>query len=101
MRKIKFHLKNKTGILGALLCFIMIIVPGCKLDETVDPNNPSLEGVLQNAGIPELNNLVTGTESGMRDQLSFYIDDYGAVGREMYRFSGSDPRYTQDLMGAG
>jgi hypothetical protein len=89
-----------AGIISSLLSFIMLLPLGCDLKEEIDPNNPSLEGVLQNAGLPELNNLVTGTEAGMRDELAFYVDNYGVVGREMYRFSGADPRYTQDLLGA-
>jgi hypothetical protein len=47
-----------------------------------------------------LNNLVSGTESGMRNNLSFYLDDAGTLGREGYRFSGSEPRYVTDLLGA-
>ncbi|UKJ07376.1 RagB/SusD family nutrient uptake outer membrane protein [Solitalea lacus] len=91
----------KYGTLSILACFIMLSFKGCKLESEIDPNNPSLEGVLQGATIPELNNIVIGTEAGMRDELQYYLDDVGAVGREMYRFSGSDPRYTADLLGKG
>ncbi|MEO7044725.1 MAG: RagB/SusD family nutrient uptake outer membrane protein, partial [Ferruginibacter sp.] len=47
-----------------------------------------------------MNNLVSGTESGMRNNLNFYLDDVSIIGREIYRLSGSEPRYVLDLLGA-
>lgn len=87
--------------LGILLCFTLIIPSGCELDETFDPNNSSLEGVQQNASVPVLNTIVTGTESGMRQSLEFYFDNVGQIGRDIYRFSSADPRYTSELLGRG
>ncbi|MEP6725254.1 MAG: RagB/SusD family nutrient uptake outer membrane protein [Bacteroidota bacterium] len=63
-------------------------------------NSPTVEDFLKNATKDELNNLVSGTESGMRNVLSMYLDDAGTLGREGYRFSGSEPRYVTDLLGA-
>ena len=83
------------------LCLTLLLPTGCELDETVDPNNSSLEGVLQNASIPVLNTIVTGTESGMRQSLEFYLDNVGQIGRDIYRFSSADPRYTSELLGRG
>ena len=44
--------------------------------------------------------MVSGTESGMRNSIAFYLDDVGTIGREMYHFSNSEPRYVTDLLGA-
>jgi hypothetical protein len=63
-------------------------------------NSPTIEQFLQNASRNELNNLVSGTESGLRNNMAFYLDDVGTIGREGYRFSGSEPRYVTDLLGA-
>lgn len=90
---------NKMLTLSFLLGLLLFVPSGCSLDDEVDPNNPSLNGVLSNASISELNNIVIGSESGMRDAIEYYLDDVGVVGREMYRFAGSEPRYTQDLLG--
>src|SRR4030095_13531004 len=49
----------------------------------------------------DLNNLVTGTESGMRNNIGLYLDDVGSIGREIYRFSPAEPRYVTDLLGGG
>src|SRR5476651_2694976 len=35
----------------------------------------------------------------MRNNLNFYLDDVSIIGRETYRFSNSEPRYTLDLLG--
>src|ERR1700710_2868188 len=70
----------------------------CKKDYG-DLNNATIESLSSNASQSELNNLVSGTESGMRNSLSFYLDDVSIIGRETYRFSNSEPRYTLDLLG--
>ncbi|MHA6249365.1 RagB/SusD family nutrient uptake outer membrane protein [Pontibacter sp. CAU 1760] len=85
-------------LLGAMA--IMVALPACDIDNIPDPNNPTLESVEVNASIPSLNNLVAGTEAAMRIDLGTYYDDVGVVGREYYRFSGSEPRFTSDLLGA-
>ncbi len=63
-------------------------------------NSPTVESFLTNASASDLNNLVTGSESGIRTNSALYLDDVGTIGREMYRFSASEPRYVTDLLGA-
>jgi hypothetical protein len=82
-------------ILGA----IVISLNACKKDYG-DLNNATVEAFTSNATVAELNNLVSGTESGMRTNLALYLDDVGIIGREMYHFSPSEPRYVTDLLGA-
>lgn len=74
-------------------------MPSCKKDYG-NLNNPTVEDYLKNPTRDQLNNLVSGTESSMRNELGLYLDDIGVLGREMYRFSVADPRYTTDLLGA-
>lgn len=73
----------------------------CTIDDQVDPNGPSMEGIETDATIGDLNNVVSGIESGMRNRLGTYYDGVGVLGREWFRFSGSDPRFTSDLLGKG
>lgn len=75
-------------------------LPSCK-KEIGNLNSPTVEDVQNNASKSQLNNLVSGIESGMRINLGMYLDVVGMIGREMYRFSGADPRYVTDLIGAG
>jgi len=84
-----------------VLLMMAIMLTACKIETIVDPNNPSAAGIVTNASLGELQNLVTGTESAMRESVSFYLDDVGVIGREFYRFSTSDPRFTSDLLGKG
>jgi len=80
------------------LVALSAIMPSCKKDYG-NLNNPTIEAYLNNASKDQLNYLVTGTESGIRNNLNFYLDDCGVIGREMYRYSGADPRFVTDLLG--
>jgi hypothetical protein len=84
-----------------LVCVGIVVLGavGCRVEPIEDPNNPSAGGVTVNASLSEIQNLVDGTESGMRDAINFYYDDVSVIGREFYRFSTSDPRFTSDLLG--
>src|SRR5688572_25203928 len=73
----------------------------CTVDPILDPNNPSTNGITQNASLGEIQNLVVGAEAAMRNNLGNYFDGNSVVGREYYRFSTSDPRFTSDLLGKG
>ena len=83
---------------AALLALLAFTLNSCEKDYG-NLNNPTVESFLANASQSQLNNLVSGTESGMRNNISFYLDDAGTLGREGYRFSGSEPRYVTDLLG--
>lgn len=90
----------KTLFFSTVVAGIMVAgFNSCKIDDQIDPNNPSLEGIEANATVDELNNLVTGMLSGMRNRFDTYIDGLSVIGRDYYRFSGSDPRFTSDLLG--
>lgn len=84
---------------ASLLLAVSIVFGSCK-KEYGNLNNPTVEEFLTNATQSQLNNLVSGTESGMRNQITLYLDDIATLGREGYRFSGSEPRYVTDLLGA-
>ncbi len=80
---------------------LLLLISACDITNDLDPNRPSPEGFTQNPTAQQLNLLVTGTLSQMRVDLPIYIDAVGVVGREHYRYSGSDPRFVGDLLGAG
>ena len=92
MKKI-INIQN-TLLLAAILLFL-----ACKKDYG-NLNGASVEEYQNNASVAQLNNLVSGTESGMRNSIAFYLDDVGTIGREVYHFSNSEPRYVTDLLGA-
>jgi hypothetical protein len=86
-----------------ITCLVVIAIgwSSCKVEPILDPNNPSTGGITQNAQLSELQNLVVGTEAGMRIYLGTYLDDVSMIGREYYRFAASDPRVTGDILGKG
>jgi hypothetical protein len=92
-------MKHSKYIYTAVVMATAIFFSSCKKDYG-NLNSPTIEQFLGNASKSELNNLVSGTESGMRNNIAFYLDDAGIIGREGYRFSGSEPRYVTDLLGA-
>lgn len=91
-------MKSKNIIYAAAIALVALPHFSCKKDFG-NLNSPTVENFLENATQGQLNNLVSGTESGMRNNISFYLDDIGTIGREGYRFSGSEPRYVTDLLG--
>jgi len=91
----------KNSLLPLLAIILILTWTSCKVDVINDPNNPGAGTISENASLSELQNLVDGIESGMRDNLGTYYDGVGVIGREFYRYSTSDPRFTSDLLGKG
>ncbi|MBG9375872.1 RagB/SusD family nutrient uptake outer membrane protein [Panacibacter sp. DH6] len=92
-------MKRNNRIQIIIVFAALAALVSCKKDYG-NLNTPTAEQFLNNASKSELNNLVSGAESGMRNNLALYLDDVGTIGREVYRFSGSEPRYITDLLGA-
>src|SRR6185295_3386053 len=96
--KLSHQIYNRTiPATFVLICSLAFI--SCKKDYG-NLNSPTEEDLLNNPAKVQLDNIVSGTESAMRINMGLYLDDVGVIGREMYRFSTGDPRYTTDLLGA-
>ncbi|EZH71892.1 glycan metabolism protein RagB [Aquimarina atlantica] len=89
---------KKIRFIVGLLSFLA--VTSCTFDEQIDPNRPSLNDVLSNASVSQLNNLVSAVESTMRNSLAIQTTASGTLARELYLFD-ADPRNTSDLLGKG
>lgn len=96
---------NKTNsfiVSTAIVLLSIFMITGCNLtdvDEVIDPNNPSVAGVLNDASLGELQNMVTGLESRHRGYVGNSTLLYGSFGREVWAFFESDPRFTVDWLG--
>ena len=77
------------------------VLTACTHEFIPNPNAPTMEEIIKNPSISQLNNLVTGSEGGLRAQLGLYHDLVGVFGREFWRYSNSDSRNTEDLLGKG
>ncbi|MGO4913353.1 RagB/SusD family nutrient uptake outer membrane protein [Leeuwenhoekiella sp. W20_SRS_FM14] len=71
----------------------------CEVDEYSNLNGPEVSDIVADLSRGDLRDLVGGTFYSMRNRLGTYYDDVGVVGREYFRFSSSDPRFTADLLG--
>ncbi len=94
----------RFSTLALPLLTLLFLLNGCDLMELSnepDPNNPSLEDIIENPTPEKLANVAVGVEAGMRVDLNLYLTDVSMIGREVYRFSASDPRFTADLLGRG
>ena len=89
-------MKNYIFIIG--LSFAMVFT-GCELDEVVDPNQPSLGGVINSPSPQELALLVGGLEARSRDAMGSFITATGEIARELYDFNSSDPTTLETLLG--
>jgi len=89
---------NIKSIASGLLAFSMLFFYSCEFEDQIDPNNPNLQQYNQDATVNELNNIVVGMESGMRNGYTLYVTSTGIIARELYLFN-ADPRNTEDLLG--
>ncbi|MFQ5448158.1 MAG: RagB/SusD family nutrient uptake outer membrane protein, partial [Saprospiraceae bacterium] len=84
-----------------IISTVILALASCNIDDLANPNGSSIEGFSQNASKSELQTLVTGMESLLRQEIGFYYDVTSIIGREYYFFTGSDPRYTGEVLGKG
>ncbi len=88
---------NKIYILAAVIG--MFCWTSCNIDEIPNPNETVLEEILEDATPSELQTVITGIESLMGQEMGFYYDVTSIIGRDYWFFTGSDPRYTGELLG--
>jgi hypothetical protein len=84
-----------------ILAAVLTALAACQKGEIPNLNSPQTDIIVVNPTTDELNNMVTGAEAGMRFTLGTYYDAIGIIGREIYRFASSEPRFTTDLLGGG
>ncbi len=95
-------MKNKFHhILSLALIMGFLSITSCDVDEVVDPNNPSLGSVTNDASKAELQSLVTGLEARHRAHFGSATQMFGSFGREVWAFFGSDPRFIDHWLGTG
>lgn len=85
-------MQKSYPVLKTLLPMALLVVSGlqaCKKDKT----SPVSKEVL--------NEHTTEMVLDMRLAIDTYFDVTGVIGRELYRFSPTEPRYTTELLGSG
>jgi len=92
-------IRSINKILAFTLCACLTLFTACEIEEVIDPNNPSLDGVLNDASQSEIQSLVTGLEAAHRGYFNNATSLFGTFGREVWPYFGSDPRFQQDWLG--
>lgn len=96
MKKIIYRI----GVMATAL-FMVVSCNPLVLDELIDPNNPSVESVSNNATREQIQFLITGLEARHRNYVFNVTTAWGVFGRELYYLNGSDPRFQTDWLGQG
>ncbi len=91
MKKYIYKILFFTSVVATLV--------SCEVEEFNDLNNAEVDAFGENLTRGDLQDLVGGILYSSRVRLGTYFDDCGVIGREYYRFSGSEPRFTGDLLG--
>jgi starch-binding outer membrane protein, SusD/RagB family len=87
-----------------LVSGLILISGACtffEVDDTIDPNNASLESILQNATPAQINQLGVGVQSAMRNGLFAFYSAAGAVGREIIVSASTESRNYTEMLGLG
>jgi hypothetical protein len=85
-----------------LAALVALTMAGCDLfeiDDDPDPNGPSLDGILADPSRENISALAVGVEASSRIDHNHYLQGAGVIGREYWRISAADPRFTADLLG--
>jgi starch-binding outer membrane protein, SusD/RagB family len=79
------------------LALALIVLGGTACDfKIANPNSPDIIG--ENPTRPEIAAAATGLLVATRVDLADWALDAGILGRELYRFDGSDPRFVDEMM---
>lgn len=81
------------------LVIAAFMATSCEVEEFSDLNGPEASELMENLTRGDLRDLTGGIFYIMRSGLGGYLQNVGIVGREYYRFSSAEPRYTYDLLG--
>lgn len=78
---------------------LIAVFISCEVEEFSDLNSAEVDAFEENLTRGDLQDLIGGLFYSSRVNIGTYLDDTGVIGREWFRFSGSDPRFTTDLLG--
>lgn len=92
-------MKHRIKLL--IICIALLGPLACQKGEIPNLNTPVAGDLVKKATKEQLATLTVGLESGTRLSIATYYDGVSILGREAYRFSGSEPRWTTEMMGTG
>lgn len=91
----------KQHTIWLTILFTGSLLAACQKGEIPNLNTPVVGDIVEAGTKEQIDNLAVALESSMRFTLNTYYDDVSILGREIYRFSAAEPRFTTELMGTG
>ncbi|UOG73894.1 RagB/SusD family nutrient uptake outer membrane protein [Hymenobacter tibetensis] len=97
--------KSTRPLLTAGVLIALLSISSCdftEIEPVTDPNNASIESVLSNASLPQLNALAVGVEGSLRlghANNSSYNQVVGTLGREVTVLASTESRWYAELQG--
>ena len=88
----------KNIILKTILLCSVILFSNCELEDIPNPNAPTEESFSDGASQADVQLLAVGLEAVMRNDLEFHYNTVSLLAREYYDLSGTDPRYTGEIL---
>lgn len=88
----------KNIIFKTILLCSVILFSNCELEDITNPNAPTVESFSEGATQADIQLLAVGLEAIMRNDLEFHYNTVSMLGREYYDLSGTDPRYTGEIL---
>lgn len=92
----------KKSILRYSMVALLYFNSSCsffEVDNSVDPNNPSLESIAKNASRSQIDQLAVGLQSTVRSGIYEFYFTAGTVGREVIVSASTESRYFTELLG--
>ncbi|KAB1158840.1 RagB/SusD family nutrient uptake outer membrane protein [Tenacibaculum aiptasiae] len=80
-----------------LLCSVFVFF-SCELEDIANPNAPTVESFSEGASQADVQLLSVGLEAVIRNDLEFHYNTVSYLAREYYDLSGTDPRYTGEVL---
>jgi len=86
------YIKRSLYVTLPAILILGLGLNSCKNLDFPNPNDPDLDNP------PDIQRLVSGSESEMRNELEIYLRVVETFGRNAYYFETADPRYTGELL---
>jgi hypothetical protein len=93
----------KSLIVSGVLLFATSSCAFFETDKVLDPNNPSLDGFINNPTLAQIDLMGAGVQFAMRGTIDAVMGDFyritSGIGRETYHAAATDNRWQTEILG--
>lgn len=92
-------IRHKSVVFASALLLSVTSCQFFEVEKVDDPNNPTVESVLNNASAAQIAQLGVGIQAVMRNGVATFYQISGAIGREVIQSASTDNRYFTEILG--